>query len=41
VDETKRLKRDLDDERKARKKLETTVRKSMKSVDIKLDDGSL
>ncbi|XP_038050536.1 rho guanine nucleotide exchange factor 7-like isoform X2 [Patiria miniata] len=41
VDETKRLKRDLDDERRARKKLESTVRKSMKSIDIKLDDGSL
>ncbi|XP_022093761.1 rho guanine nucleotide exchange factor 7-like isoform X2 [Acanthaster planci] len=41
VDETKRLKRDLDDERRARKKLESTVRKSMKSGDIKLSDGSL
>ncbi|XP_071950556.1 rho guanine nucleotide exchange factor 6-like isoform X2 [Antedon mediterranea] len=41
VDETKRLKRDLDEERKARHKLETTIRKSFRSVDRHSSDSML
>ncbi|XP_071838530.1 rho guanine nucleotide exchange factor 7-like isoform X2 [Apostichopus japonicus] len=35
MEETKTLKKDLDQERKARRKLESSVRKSMKSMDFK------
>lgn len=38
MDETKSLKKDLDQERKARRKLESSVRKSMKSMDFKALD---
>ncbi|XP_033117923.1 rho guanine nucleotide exchange factor 6-like isoform X4 [Anneissia japonica] len=41
VDETKRLKRDLDEERKARRKLEITIRKSFRSVDRHSSDSTL
>ena len=37
MDETKRLKSDLDDERKARRRLETSVRHSIAKYD-KFDD---
>lgn len=41
MDETKRLKCDLDDERKARRRLETSVRHSIAKYDDKFDETNL